>query len=642
MTSTPTDVTADAATFADLGLPEVLLSTLNDLGFETPTPIQAATIPPLLEGQDLIGRARTGSGKTAAFGLPLLVRVAASVAERPRAGVRALVLAPTRELALQVTDALRQLGDDLGLPMLTVYGGTSYGPQLNGLSRGVPIVVGTPGRLIDLLDRGALRLDAVEFVVLDEADEMLAMGFIDDVEKLLGEIPEERQAALFSATMPPAIRRIATTTLRDPVTVQIDGGRAATDHITQRWMAVQQQFKAEALVRLLRAEPEVSTLVFCRTRAGCDEVAETLRRAEINALALHGDLSQVAREQVVSQLRSERVRVVVATDVAARGLDVDSLGHVVNVDLPNNSEVYTHRIGRTGRAGRPGKSTTLVSSSVWRRFLAMAGHLRADVDEIRAPSDAAIALAQREALLGSVLAPLNDEEEAANYDGARLDVARRWVADVAEESDLDPAEIAALALVCLADDRGVSMLSDADDSLPRWATDRAAPRNIRVGRLVQSQGYERPPAPRRRTEPHDRGPREFDSEDRGPRRQRGPAPDRRPRPGGGFTPDADADHVELFIPVGENRRVTPADLVGAIAEAADIPGRAIGKIRILEKVCFVALPEVLATQVLERVETLQIRGMKVAVLRSRPVGDGSGPPLRGGKGGKARKGGKRK
>ena len=587
------------STFADLGLPEGLLETLEALGFETPTPIQAAVIPPLLEGHDLIGRARTGSGKTAAYGLPMLVKIAASVAERPPDGtVRALVLTPTRELALQVTDALRQLGEGAGLQMLTVYGGASYGPQLRGLKRGAPVVVGTPGRLIDLLERKALRLEGVELVVLDEADEMLAMGFIEDVERLLADTPDERQVALLSATMPAAIRRIAETTLREPVTVQIDGGRAATDHITQRWMAVQQRFKAEALVRLLRSEPAEATLVFCRTRAGCDEVSETLRQSGIDALALHGDLNQPAREKVVAQLRDERVRVVVATDVAARGLDVDALSHVVNVDLPNNAEVYTHRIGRTGRAGRPGKATTLVASAEWRRFLGMARQLRPDIDEIRAPSDRDIADAQRDALVSSVLGPLGDDP-AASYDGARLAVARRWIADVGRQTGLEAAEIAALALTRLAGDRGVPMLADADSSLPHWATDAPAPRHVRNGRL------DRPERPAR----HDSGPRQE-------RRARAPAP-----PG-----DRDPGHVELFIPVGDNRRVTPSDLVGAIARTADIPGHAIGKIRIFDKVSFVALPEALAVQVLERAETLQIRGMRVAVLRAREQGQTGRPP----------------
>ena len=648
MTSSTDDVAApegDSAasvSFADLGLPPALLETLTDLGFTTPTPIQAATIVPLLAGRDLIGRARTGSGKTAAFGLPMLARVAASVAANPtQSGTRALILAPTRELALQVTDALRQLGDGLGLQMLTVYGGSSYGPQLRGLSRGVPIVVGTPGRLIDLLERGALQLGGVEYVVLDEADEMLAMGFIEDVERLLKEIPKERQVALMSATMPPAIQRIAKTTLRDPVTVQIDGGRAATDHITQRWMAVQQQFKAEALVRLLRAEPDEATLIFGRTKAGCDEVTRTLRNAGINALALHGDLTQVAREQVVGQLRDEQVKVVVATDVAARGLDVESLNHVVNLDLPNNSEVYTHRIGRTGRAGRAGKSTTLVTSGEWRRFLAMVGHLRADVDEIRPPSDGAIADAQRNALLSAVIAPLSEDAEES-YDEARLALARDWVAEAAEDADVDPLEFAALALLRLAEDRGVAMLADADRTPPHWASDRPAPRNLREGRLerVAYEHVAARPAPDAATGPTsvvhtgERRPRHERNLERNLQRnaERGPRPPQRdrqadgPRPTGPL-PVGDVDHVELFIPVGENRRVTPADLVGAIAHAADVPGRAIGKIRILDKVSFVALPVALAEQVLERVETLQVRGMKVAVIRARP-GTGGDAPLR--------------
>lgn len=272
----------DRPSFAALGLPPPLLDAVRELGFEAPTPIQQATIPPLLAGADLIGRARTGSGKTAAFGLPLLAKVAAKAADHPDdRAVRALVLTPTRELALQVTDALRALAEGLPLRLLTVYGGAPYAPQLRGLSRGAAVVVGTPGRLVDLLDRGALDLSAVGFVVLDEADEMLAMGFLDDVERLLASAPVERQTALFSATMPPAIRRIAQTRLRDPVQISLDGGRPATDHIAQRWMAVPPQHKAEALWRLLSAEPAEATLVFCRTRAGCDDVVRVLDRKSV-------------------------------------------------------------------------------------------------------------------------------------------------------------------------------------------------------------------------------------------------------------------------------------------------------------------------------------------------------------------------
>ncbi|MCB9740705.1 MAG: DEAD/DEAH box helicase [Deltaproteobacteria bacterium] len=621
-------------TFADLGLPDGLLANLDELGFEAPTPIQAAAIPTLLSGKDLIGRARTGSGKTAAFGLPLLARVAASLQEEPGGdSIRALILAPTRELALQVTDALRQLGEGMGLSMLTVYGGASYTPQLRGLRRGAPIVVGTPGRLLDLLERGALQLGGVRVFVLDEADEMLQMGFIDDVERLLDQTPEGRQVALFSATMPPAIARIAEEKLRDPETVSVDGGRPATDHIAQRWMAVPQQHKAEALWRLLQADPDEATLVFCRTKAGCDEVVETMSRHGVDALALHGDLNQSAREQVLARLRDERVRVVVATDVAARGLDVEHLGHVVNFDLPDNAEVYTHRIGRTGRAGRAGKATTLVASSHWRRFLGMAQHLRADVDEIRPPSDGAIADAQRAALFAAIT---QDPEEASEFDAARLAVARRWIAEATEDGSMEVAELAALALIRLADVRGVALLADVERALPDWATDRAGPRNLRAGKLDrpnQGGGRERPERPERpQRGGHDHGgPDRGGYDDRGGQRggyddrggQRGGYDDRGGQRGGYDAP-SDEGHVELFLPVGENRRVTPADLVGAIASAADIPGRAIGKIRIHDKVSFVAMPEELAQQLLERVEALQIRGMKVAVLRARAPND-NGP-----------------
>ena len=668
----PQEPVAAAPTFADLGLSAPILQTLAELGFAAPTPIQLAAIPLLRAGRDVIGRARTGSGKTAAFGLPLLERVAAGIAAKggpaPKSP-RALILAPTRELALQVTDALRQLGEGLGLSLLTVYGGASYTPQLRGLQRGAAVVVGTPGRLIDLLERGALVLDAVEVVVLDEADEMLAMGFVEDARRLLDATPPDRQVALFSATMPPPIRAIAESTLRDPATVQVDGGRPVVDHIAQRWMAVPQQHKAEALWRLLRAEPSDATLVFVRTRVGCDEVVETLALHGVDALALHGDMAQSAREQVLGRLRDERVRVVVATDVAARGLDVDHLGHVVNFDLPDNAEVYTHRIGRTGRAGRAGRATTLVAGSQWQRFLAMASHVRADVDEVRPPDDATIALEQRRALVEELLAGMTGggpvgagravggagargggdagEGEVApaapGFDDARMAVARRWVVEIGAERGLSAEEFAALALVRIADARGIALLGDVDRALPVWAPDRPQLRHLRAGRveLPQRPGPVAPapraPAPRAAEANAPRGPAAPERrpvEDRGPSRPAPAPPPGRERPAmpqprrssevGPSFAERDVDHVELFVPVGANRGVTPSDLVGAIASAGDLPGWAIGKIRIHDKVSFVALPAAAAEQLLERTELLSLRGMRVAVLRARPAAGGRG------------------
>ncbi len=374
------------ASFSDFPLDPGLLAAVQQLGFDEPTPIQAAAIPVLLSGRDVVGRARTGSGKTAAFGLPLLQ----TVIDSDQDGVRALVLAPTRELALQVTDALESMAPGRTIPMVTLYGGASYSPQLDALRRGVQVVVATPGRLLDHMEKGTVDLSTLEMVVLDEADEMLRMGFIDDVESILAATPEGRQVALFSATMPDAIRKIADGHLQEPVTVGIEAGTASTDHIRQGWIRCRTHDKLGVLQRLLAGEVDGTTLIFARTRAGCAEIADTLAARGIAADGLHGDLAQAARERVLGRLRAGRLDVVVATDVAARGIDVDHITHVINYDLPPDPDTYVHRIGRTGRAGRQGTAISLVlpgevgKLKKWTRFL------KVRIDPVEVPSDAMI------------------------------------------------------------------------------------------------------------------------------------------------------------------------------------------------------------------------------------------------------------
>ncbi|MCY0987606.1 DEAD/DEAH box helicase [Nannocystis sp. ILAH1] len=343
--------------FAALDLPEPLQQALRDLGYETPSPIQSQTIPHLLAGRDLLGQAQTGTGKTAAFALPILARL-----DRSRPILQALVLTPTRELAIQVAEALHRYAAHLpGFRVMPIYGGQSYGPQLATLARGVHVVVGTPGRIIDHLHRGSLDLSHLRHVVLDEADEMLRMGFIDDVETILSATPPTRQTALFSATLPPPIRRIAQMHLREPVEVTIAGKSRTADNIRQRYWVVSGVHKLDALTRILEAETFDAMIVFARTKLATDELAERLQARGFAAAAINGDLPQAQRERTIAMLRECAIDILVATDVAARGLDVDRISHVMNYDVPTDPESYVHRIGRTGRAGRSGEAILFVA-----------------------------------------------------------------------------------------------------------------------------------------------------------------------------------------------------------------------------------------------------------------------------------------
>ncbi len=343
--------------FADLGLSAPVMASVNEIGYETPSPIQAATIPTLLAGKDLLGQAQTGTGKTAAFALPILSRLKLDQ-KKPQA----LVLAPTRELAIQVAEAFQRYANKIpGFNVLPIYGGQGYAPQLSALKRGVHVVVGTPGRVIDHLERGTLDLSELTTLVLDEADEMLRMGFIDDVETVLKKTPEARQVALFSATMPTAIRRIAQTYLKEPKEVTITAKTTTATNIRQRYWFVSGMHKLDALTRILEAEPFEAMIIFARTKAATDELAGKLQARGLAAAAINGDIQQQQREKTIQQLKDGRLDVLVATDVAARGLDVERISHVLNYDIPYDTESSVHRIGRTGRAGRSGEAILFVT-----------------------------------------------------------------------------------------------------------------------------------------------------------------------------------------------------------------------------------------------------------------------------------------
>jgi len=572
MTDSATDtISPDAERFTAFGLDPRILSAVAELGFESPTPIQSHAIPLLLEGRDLIGRARTGSGKTAAFGLPLLERVKSG--RSAGGGVRALVLTPTRELALQVSGALESYAKGLPAGILTVYGGAPYRPQLDALRNGVPIVVGTPGRLLDHLDRGTIDLSAVEMVVLDEADEMLRMGFIEDVEQLLGAAPTERQVALFSATMPPPIKKIATRYLRDPAESQVEDKPLTVDHIAQRGLVVPGRFKIDALERVLRGEPHGTTLVFARTRAGCAEVTDALLSRGFAVEALSGDLDQAARERVVARLRAGRLELVVATDVAARGIDVEHLTHVINLDLPHDTETYVHRIGRTGRAGREGTAISFVTPREQRRLGDLERALKVRIERMEIPSDRAIATRKRE---------LMRDELTRAIERHGFDAVQEATQELLEATGWSAEDLAAAAIRLLADARHLVLGVPEDDGPPAWARPRERP-------------------------PRDNGP-----------------------PGRSERPEDLGEVVPVQFPIGKSKGLRPADVVGALANERGIPGGRIGRILIGPRDCVVGLVGEDAERLLGASEPVTIRGIPVW---PRPFVDGppSGPRHGGGR-----------
>jgi ATP-dependent RNA helicase DeaD len=535
------------STFNDFGLDEAIVSAVEKLGFKTPTPIQAATIPAVLGGRDIIGQARTGSGKTAAFGLPMLERLKKG-SKKPRG----LILTPTRELALQVTDAMRSFTQGLPIRIVTIYGGSPYPPQLTALRNGATIVVGTPGRVIDHMERGSLDLSQVEMFVLDEADEMLRMGFLEAVEQVLEQLPDTRQIALFSATMPREIQKVTKRFLKNPQTIAVETSSLTVDHIEQFWIRVPSRKKVDVLVRLLLAEPNGYTLICCRTRRGCAEVTDTLTKRGVAADAIHGDLNQAARERVINRMRAKSLNVLVGTDVAARGIDVVHLTRVINFDYPGSPETYTHRIGRTGRAGAKGMAITLVTPTEQRKLTFLQKAIKYNIEEIQAPSNAEIAAQQRAQLWGEVERVLT---------GVDLKHEVEWLTEQADE--VDPLSIAAAAIHMLNASRGMDL---------------------------------EPPKP----EPT--SPRRENREDAGHRTRRA---DRAPRDEGQFTR---VNEVEIFLGVGKFAGVRPGDIVGAFANEFGVSGDDIGRVMLFDKNSFIGLPREIATRVLAEHEKVTIRG----------------------------------
>ena len=582
-------------TFADLGLSEPLLRAVTDEGYTTPTPIQARAIPVLLQGRDLLGQAQTGTGKTAAFALPLLHSIDPSVS-----AVQALVLCPTRELALQVATAVHDYAKHLPhLSVLPIFGGDSMVRQLSRLSRGVHIVVGTPGRVLDHLERGSLSLDKVRFVVLDEADEMLRMGFLEDVESILGRTPSERQTALLSATLPPAIRRVSANQLKRPEHIAIEAATRTVDTIQQRFVMVEERYKFDALLRILEVDPPEAALVFTRTRIGADELAEALVAEGMPAEAMHSDLSQAQRSTVLERLRSQRLRVVVATDVAARGLDIDHISHVVNFDLPNDLETYVHRIGRTGRAGRSGEALILVTPRERGRLRLIEQFTHSSLQPRTIPTRAAVLAKREERLLASLLPSL----------AAPIDERFKALADkLAQASGQDAQTVAALLLSQQCADRNQGRKHVPDDiqpaprpERPRFGTDRA-PMDARADHRV---------------------PRAL-RPDFQPRPERGSRTDCPPRP----QREVPVDTSRLLLAVGYEHGLRPQDVVGAIANEAGIPGRAIGQIEILATSTVVEIPMQLGVKILSALRKTTVRGQQARPRLLSQLDDRSSRPAR--------------
>jgi ATP-dependent RNA helicase DeaD len=545
--------------FAGLGLRAELLRALTNLGYEEPTPIQQGAIPPLLAGSDLVGQAATGTGKTAAFALPLLHLLADG---KRGAGPMALVLVPTRELAEQVSQAVHRYGRDLGVRVLPVYGGQPIGRQLQALERGVDVVVGTPGRVLDHIDRGTLQLGDVRTVVLDEADEMLDMGFAEDIEAILAETPAERQTVLFSATMPPRIDSIARRHLREPVRITMGRTAVAPGEvplIRQSAYIVARAHRSAALGRILDVEAPTSAIVFCRTREEVDQVTETLNGRGYRAEALHGGMSQDQRDRVMGRLRAGTTELLVATDVAARGLDVEQLTHVINFNLPVAPEAYVHRIGRVGRAGREGAAITLAEPREQRMLKAI------------------------ERLTGQRIT-LEKLPTVTDLRARRLELTRAALQTSLETDDLERFRV---VLDSLSDEFDVENIALAAVKLLHEAAG---------GDRDEDEIPSPSPAPERRT-----------------------PQSRETRPPGRRDHGQNADVARLFFGIGRRAGIRPQDLVGAIAGESGLASRDIGAIQITDRFSLVEVPEPAADMVIAAMQRATIRGRRPTVRRERFV-----------------------
>jgi ATP-dependent RNA helicase DeaD len=568
---------ASDITFADLGLSAELVSALAAVGYESPSPIQRETIPTLLAGRDLIGQAQTGTGKTAAFALPILSRI--DVARREP---QALVLVPTRELAIQVAEAFQKYASHMpGLHVLPIYGGQSYTPQLNALRRGVHVIVATPGRVMDHLQRETLDLSTIRFVVLDEADEMLQMGFVDAIDEILGLVPPERQVALFSATLPAQIKRIAQKHLRDPREITVRAKTATAANIRQRYWLVSGIHKLDALTRLLEVEPFDAMLVFARTKQATVELVEKLEARGFAAAALNGDIVQAQRERTVAELKSGKIDIVVATDVAARGLDVERITHVVNFDVPYDSESYVHRIGRTGRAGRSGEAILFIAARERNMLRIIERATRQPIEPMTLPTVQEVN-ARRAEKFKKELAAMVASPDSAPY--------RTVIEEFVHESGADLLEVAA----------ALAALSKSGRAL------FVAPRSGAAGE-GRGEGEGAGSGPR-----HDDGPVESIAQKAArPRRPEGP-------------------QAVFRLEVGRRHGVQPGNIVGALAHEGDLHGSEINGIDIRDDHTLVRLPAQIPDHVLRHLAGVVVRGrplaiQRIAAYKGHGKGQGTGP-----------------
>lgn len=564
-------MTQELASFAALGLSDVLLKALEDMKFQTPSAVQAETIPCLLQGRDVIAQAQTGTGKTAAFALPILQRL--SMKSKT---TQALILAPTRELAIQVAEQFETLSVHQGGTTVSVLcGGQDYKRQLDQLRAGAQVVVGTPGRILDHIDRGTLKLDNLKTFVLDEADEMLRMGFIEDVELILSKLPESKQIALFSATMPFQIRKIANSYLTEPVSIEIRMETATVKSVEQRFLFATMAQKPDALIRVLAVEEYQGVIVFVRTKSSTEEVAEVLQQQGFRAMAIHGDITQALRERIIAQFRSGAIDILVATDVAARGLDVERVTHVINYDVPHDNETYVHRIGRTGRAGRSGVTILFITPRESGLLTRIERHTRQRVEKIVIPNDYMIQQARQQRFMTNITSRLQ-HEHVLSY--------QRIIEDYLKENpEASAVNVAAALALMLNQDKP-------------WQREISLPKPAR------------PAKESRQREGDFKSGRSHDRGDRGDRRG---SSDRKAESKKNFRDD---HPQELFrIDVGRVHGVKPGNIVGAIANEASLPSRFITKLKIHDDHSTVCLPQGMAKEVFTDLNKAWVCGRQLKI-----------------------------
>lgn len=554
--------------FDTLGLPKAILKAVKKVGFEQPSPIQAQTIPVLLDGHDVLGLAQTGTGKTAAFALPVLAGIDPEV-RHPQA----LVLAPTRELALQVADSFQSFSEHLGgISVLPIYGGQAYGIQLSGLRRGAHVVVGTPGRVIDHLEKGSLDISNLRYLVLDEADEMLNMGFQEDVERILEDTPEDKQVALFSATMPNGIRRIARDYMKNPQEIQVKSETRTNTNITQRFLNVAHRNKLDALTRILEVTEFEAMIMFVRTKHETEELAEKLRARGFSAAAINGDIAQAQRERTVDQLKDGRLDILVATDVAARGLDVERISHVLNFDIPSDTESYVHRIGRTGRAGRSGEAILFVTPRERRFLRSIERATNATLQEMDLPTVDEVNDSRKAKFADSITASLEDSQ---------VEVFKTLVREYSEKHDV-PLEDIAAALATQASAGEEFLMKEPP---PEKRRERGRDRDDRRG--------------------FDRGERRSFDRERGRDRDRGSRFER------------NQDMVVYRLAVGKRQHVRPGAIVGALANEGGLSNKDFGRITIAVDHTLVELPKDLPRSFFDNLRDTRISGQLIHIEKDR-------------------------